>query len=144
VSVFLPDVNVLIALAWPNHVHHEPAVAWFRAASKGPLATCPITENGFVRVSSNPAAIRDAVSPQEAVKVLDAWLSMAHHVFWSDGPRVRDALAAITAVGGYRQVTDSYLLYLALVNKGTLVTLDSRIRALVPDHASDSLFVIDA
>ena len=56
----LLDVNLLISLAWPNHVHHASALAWFGARDGQPWATSPVTEAGFVRVSSNPSAIRAA------------------------------------------------------------------------------------
>ena len=55
--VGLFDVNVLVALAWPNHVHHARALDWFREHSPLGWATCSITETGFVRVSSNRAAV---------------------------------------------------------------------------------------
>lgn len=141
--VALPDVNVLIALAWPNHVHHLAALAWFDRAKNGTVATCPVTESGFVRVSSNPAAIKDAVTPHEAARVLDEWLARIRDEFWSKGPRLRDALLSVQPIGGYRQVTDAYLLSLASADGGTLVTLDARLRALLPEGADQSLLVIE-
>ena len=56
--ITLPDVNVLIALAWPNHVHHDPARSWFAANLNTGWATCPLTEAGFVRLSCNRLAVK--------------------------------------------------------------------------------------
>jgi predicted nucleic acid-binding protein len=53
-SAFLLDTNLLIALAWPQHVHHGEAHAWFGKVARGAWATCPITQLGFIRISSNP------------------------------------------------------------------------------------------
>ncbi len=61
----LLDVTVLVALAWPNHVHHHSARRWF-AHRPGPWATTPVTECGFVRVSSDRVVIPDAVTPEAA------------------------------------------------------------------------------
>jgi uncharacterized protein len=72
----LLDVNVLIALAWPNHVHHNPARSWFEASSSDGWATTPVTELGFVRISSNKRLIPDASSPGTALDVLRALCSL--------------------------------------------------------------------
>ena len=69
--ISLPDVNVLIALAWPNHVHHAAAWVWFKANRKQGWATCPLTEAGFVRVSCNPSVVRHTVTPLDAIAVLE-------------------------------------------------------------------------
>lgn len=80
-NVYLPDVNVLIALTWPTHVHHATARQWFERKASSGWATCPITQLGFARVSSNPKIIRDAVTPREATAMLtDGYLlSLAQH-----------------------------------------------------------------
>ena len=67
----LLDVNVLIALAWPNHVHHAAARAWFKERQEDGWATCPLTEAGFVRVSCNPAVVRHQVTVLDAITVLN-------------------------------------------------------------------------
>ena len=71
----LLDVNVLIALAWPNHAHHGAAHRWFDDAGRAGWATTPFTESGFVRVSSNRAAIPTATSPALALELLTARMS---------------------------------------------------------------------
>lgn len=82
--VSLLDVNLLIALAWPNHVHHRSALAWFKRNQTGGWATASLTESGFVRVSSNKAIIPEARSPLEAILLLRRIVSLAHHEFWPD------------------------------------------------------------
>lgn len=64
----LLDTNVLLALAWPNHQHHEQAHAWFSAYARKGWSTCAFTQLGFIRLSSNPAYTTNAVSPQDAAQ----------------------------------------------------------------------------
>lgn len=138
-SAYLLDVNVLVALTWPNHVHHLAARSWFDREGSTSWATCPITELGFVRVSANPRAIRDAVSPPEAVAVLKQLTDLSGHHFWPDELPVRATgpFAALSLVG-HRQVTDAYLVALAEHNGGKLATLDRGIPDLVSDPAERS------
>jgi toxin-antitoxin system PIN domain toxin len=132
VSVGLLDINVLIALAWPSHVHHAHAHAWFARHSADGWATCPLTQLAFVRISSNPKIISEAVQPQQALKVLSQIVAHAHHVFWGDDLPLSDHRIPIAHIMGHRQVTDAYLLALAIRNRGRLVTLDESISSLVP------------
>lgn len=83
-AVSLLDVNVLVALAWPNHEHHELASQWFRRNHQTGWATCPVTQSGFIRISSNQRAIVGAKSPAEAASLLRRLLALPHHVFFSD------------------------------------------------------------
>ena len=82
----LLDVNVLIALAWPNHVHHAAARAWFEDRREEGWATCPLTEAGFVRVSCNPSVVRHTVTPLDAIAVLEKLTRLGTHVFLALGP----------------------------------------------------------
>jgi toxin-antitoxin system PIN domain toxin len=127
----LPDTNLLIALFWPSHERHELAVKWFtRRRGKG-WATCPFTEAGFVRIVSNPAFSRDAVQPREAIQVLSANTVAKDHEFWPDDPPFAEAVAfAGVRLLGHQQVTDAYLLGLALNRGGALATLDKGIGSL--------------
>ncbi|MES1242044.1 MAG: TA system VapC family ribonuclease toxin [Acidobacteriota bacterium] len=129
----LLDVNLLVALAWPNHVHHASALTWFRRNQAAGWATCPLTQSGFVRVSSNPACVSEAKSPQEAIQLLRRIVALPHHVFWGDDISFASSefLDSVHLVG-YRQVTDAHLLALAQNRGGRLATLDGRIRGLVP------------
>lgn len=132
-EAILLDVNVLIALAWPVHVHHAVAHAWFEAVGQKCWATCPLTQLAFVRISSNPKIIPGAVPPRAAAQVLGEMVSLNGHVFWADDLPV-DGLASFSssALVGHRQVTDAYLVELARHHKGKVATLDSGLADLLP------------
>ena len=130
----LPDVNTLVALAWPNHVHHGAARAWFADARRSGWATCPVTQAGFVRVSSNRRVTPDARTPAEVVRLLTALVAVGEHTFWPDDVDwTRPDGPATTRLGGYRQVTDAHLVALAAGAGGQLVTFDRGAKALRPD-----------
>lgn len=132
----LLDVNVLIALTWPTHVHHAAARRWFDRHSADGWATCPITQLGFVRLSSNPGIIRDAVAPREAVAMLARLVALPGHRFWPDEiPVAATGPFAALAFVGHRQATDAYLLALAQRQQGRLVTLDHGIAELIADRS---------
>ncbi len=135
---YLLDTNVLIALLWPSHAQHDLAVKWFaRRRSKG-WATCPLTEAGFVRIVSNPAFSRDAVTPRDAAGVLAANTAAKDHSFWPDDLPFAGAVAFTGArLIGHQQVTDGYLLGLALHRGGVLATLDQRIAVLCESKSAD-------
>ena len=132
---YLLDTNVLIALLWPSHAHHTRAVRWFTRHRSNGWATCPFTQAGFVRIVSNPAFSRDAVTPRDAVGVLAANTASKDHAFWPDELPLAEAIAfAGSKLLGHQQVTDAYLLGLVLRRGGRLATLDERITALTePD-----------
>ncbi len=135
---YLLDTNLLIALLWPSHEKHDLALKWFtRHRAKG-WATCPITQAGFVRIVSNPAFSRDAVQPREAIHVLSANTTAKDHAFWPDELPVAEAVA-FTGVRlmGHQQVTDAYLLGLAIRRGGVLATLDQRIAALTEPRSAE-------
>lgn len=144
---FLLDLNLLLALAWPSHVHHGPAHAWFEREGSPGWATCPVTQLGFVRLSSNPAFTSDAVSPLEALSLLQRITAMDSHEFWSDDVDcVSDAFSAGIQITGHRQVTDAYLLSLARARSGCLATLDRRMSGLLPrsERPSPHLRIVEA
>ena len=82
----LLDVNVLLALAWPNHQHHGAAHRWFGKSGKHGWATCAVTELAFVRLSSNPSFTADAVTPVEAAALLARYKAHPGHRFLADLP----------------------------------------------------------
>jgi uncharacterized protein len=130
----LLDVNVLVALAWPNHIHHARALDWFRAVREQGWATCPLTESGFVRVSSNTRAIPEAQNPHEAIALLRRLRAVAGHTFWSDDvSAAHEGPGPFERVVGYRQVTDAHLLALAIQRGGRLATFDQAVTSLIPD-----------
>ena len=124
----LLDVNVLLALFNPRHIHHDVAHDWFFDRADRAWATCAITENGLIRLATNPAS---HLEPYRAVEVLDHlrhFCSSPHHVFWTESVSLTDtALFNLAHIGGHRQITDVYLLGLAKRRGGTLVTLDDSI-----------------
>jgi uncharacterized protein len=123
-----------VALAWPNHVHHEAAAAWFRRARKAGWATCPVTQAGFVRVSSNSRAIPGAVSPRAAFEVLAKITALPGHRFYADDIDLSTSdLVFRERIVGFRQVTDAHLLAVAIRNGGRLATFDRGLLDLVPE-----------
>ena len=131
-SVHLLDVNLLIALSWPQHVHHAKAHEWFQATGRKAWATCPLVQIAFIRVSSNPKIIADAVTPREALDLLKKITALPGHQFWPDMlPPVDAKVFTSPAFVGHRQVTDAYLLALAQYNKGKLATFDNGIAELI-------------
>jgi uncharacterized protein len=126
--VALLDVNALVALAWDSHVHHAAMRAWFIANGSVGGATSPITESGFVRVSSNPIVLPSAIGIDAARGVLTTLRAHPNHRFLSDDVSMGDR--DVPSIAGYRQVTDAHLLTLARRCGVRLVTFDSGILAL--------------
>jgi uncharacterized protein len=126
--VGLLDVNALIALAWDSHVHHAAMRAWFTASGSAGWATCPITESGFVRVSSNPIVLPSAIGVDAARGVLSTLRAHPGHRFLTDDVSMGDS--DVPSIAGYRQVTDAHLLTLARRGGVRLVTFDSSILAM--------------
>lgn len=126
-SVFLLDVNVLIALLDPMHAQHIRAHAWF-ADTVTVWASCALTQNGFLRIVSHPRYANPLASPGEAMPVLAEFCARPDHRLWNDDVSLLDA----TAVDAGRllssgQVTDSYLLALAVKHGARLATFDKRL-----------------
>jgi toxin-antitoxin system PIN domain toxin len=143
--IALLDVNVLIALAWPNHVHHLPARTWFERHHRAGWSTTPITQIGFVRVSSNRAAIAVATTPPLAMSLLNSMCSLAGHHFWQDDlPGVCGGTGDPNLVRTHRDVTDAHLLALAERHAGRLVTFDAGIGRLLGDRSPTLLEILKA
>jgi toxin-antitoxin system PIN domain toxin len=142
--VALLDVNVLVALFDPDHVHHELAHDWFAGQRAAGWATCPITENGFVRVVSNPRYRADASRASAVIGHLRRFCASGDHHFWPATISLRDeALFLVDAARGHRQLTDLYLLGLARKMSGALATFDRTIPiAAVKGLKSDQIAVI--
>lgn len=126
--VSLLDVNVLIALFDPAHSQHDAAHAWFgRNKSRG-WATCPLTENGIVRILSNPTYPGSQSTVRDLTRRLERFRASGKHTFWPDSVSLREAsLFQLEHVQGHRQLTDVYLLGLAVRHGGRLATLDESI-----------------
>lgn len=131
---------MLIALAWPSHVHHDKAQAWFSENASSGWATCPMTQCGFVRISSNKKIIPEAVTPKEALALIRDVLKHKAHTFWADDIGILDDHIPSQLLVGHRQIIDVYLLGLAIRQGGRLVTLDGGLSALLstqsPHHAA--------
>ena len=121
----LLDVNVLLALAWPNHIHHRAAREWFAHSSASGWATCPLTESGFIRVSSNRRATPDARSPREAALLLSRICALPRHAFVSDGVSLATMGELLGQVAhGSAHVTDTHLVVLARDHGLSFLTFD--------------------
>ncbi len=141
----LLDVNVLTALLWPAHEHHDAAHRWFAARATAHWATCSLTQLGFLRIVSNPAFSRDALTPGEALTLLDANLSPPEHEFWADTMPVPAAVRGMeTALQGYRQLTDAYLLAFAHRRKAVVATFDRGMRTLAGERYAATVEIVSA
>jgi uncharacterized protein len=123
----LLDVNVLIALFDPDHTSHHTALEWFAAHATSGWASCPITQNGCLRVMSHHAYPNSHTVQQIASRLHEA-TEQEVHAFWPDDVSLLDARRVDTSrVHGPRQLTDVYLLALAVQHGGRFVTFDQSI-----------------
>lgn len=123
---FLFDTNILIALADEQHVHHQRASAFFGNAIKQGWATCPMVENGFLRVFGHPNYPGGPGSPEDARIFLQSFRSAPGHQFWPDALSLCEQ-ARFPVLPAAKQLTDYYLLALAIHRKGRLASFDRRI-----------------
>lgn len=120
----LLDVNVLIALFDADHSLHGPALSWFSANGKAGWASCPLTQNGCIRVMSQPRYANPIPVHVVAARLRQA-AADRHHEFWADDLSLLDERAIdTTRIHGPKQLTDVYLLALAMARGGRLVTFD--------------------
>jgi toxin-antitoxin system PIN domain toxin len=126
----LLDINVLVALFDPDHVHHELAHDWFAEHRAAGWASCPLTENGLIRVLANPRYGSPNASLRGVREAVRRFLSSEEHEFWPDDISIADDMIFnVAAMAGHRQITDVYLLGLATRRGGHLVTFDRSIPA---------------
>lgn len=139
----LLDVNVLIAMHDASHTHHGTARTWLGDNLEHGWASCAITQNGFVRVLSQPRYPLE-ISASGALALLQASCASPHHEFWPSDVALTDPEAVSPrSLLGPQQVTDVYLLALAVRHGGRLVTFDSSVPvAAVPGARADSLVVL--
>ena len=118
------DVNLLLALVQPDHVHFDRAQEWWEGNAQHGWASCPLTQNGFVRIVSQQSYPKP-LPTTEAVNRLADQLDRTDHVFWPDDISIADrTVFDPTGILGPGQITDAYLLALAMKNGGRLATLD--------------------
>jgi len=141
----LLDINVVIALIDPDHDFHTRAHDWWRENQSGGWASCPLTENGVIRIVSNPACNpRRSLSPKSVTELLRAFVRGTDHEFWPDAVSFLDsAVMDSEQVLGPRQITDLYLLALATSRGERFVTFDDSIQlGAVRDAGEESLLII--
>ena len=139
---YLLDVNVLIALLDPLHPHHLAAHAWF-GQRQAPWASCAITQNGYLRIASNPRYSNPLSSTAEASQLLADLCRRPDHRFWPcDLSLLDSAIIDPTRFGSATQVTDTYLLALAVVRGGKLATFDRRLMTDTVNGGREALHLI--
>jgi len=142
---YLLDLNALIALGDPDHEHHQAVQDWFIAAGNADWGVCLLTEAGFVRVTTNPAYRPISRTIAQATNVLADFALHPVYRYWP----ITEKWAVLTApfsarVMGHQQVTDAYLLGLAIQENAVLVTFDKAIRYLAGAEFSRNLLVLDS
>jgi hypothetical protein len=125
----LLDISVVIALLGPDHAFHERAHVWWAAQVNYGWASCPMVENGVVRIMSNPGYTQGArFTPGDLISRLRTFATQTNHEFWPDDVSLRDGqLFAAERIHSSRQLTDLYLLALATQHAGRLATFDQAI-----------------
>lgn len=143
--IALLDVNVLIALLDTRHNFHGPAWQWFDENRSGGWATCPVTENGFVRIVSNPRYGNSGATPAIAIDLLGQLTAAPDHIFWMDEISLIGS-KSITAsnITSHKMVTDIYLLALAVHKGGQLATFDRRLATNAVAGGKQAALVIPA
>jgi uncharacterized protein len=132
--IALPNINVILALAWSNHAHHDAAHRWFARDAPAGWTTCLLTQTGFLRLSLNPQVVGVSIDCQAAVHLLDGLVAHPHHQYTETASALTTPLfdALVPKIIGYRQVSDATLLYLARVHGLKLVTFDRPVAAVCP------------
>jgi toxin-antitoxin system PIN domain toxin len=133
VLIALPDINVLLALAWSNHPYHDAAHRWFTRDATAGWATCLLTQTGFLRLSLNPQVVGVSIDCQAAVHLLRNLVAHPYQ-YRETAPALTTPLfiELVPRIIGYRQVSDATLLYLARVGGLKLVTFDRPVAAVCP------------
>jgi uncharacterized protein len=143
VTPVLLDVSVLIALADEKHVAYRKVHKWFLGLDGRLWATCALTVAGFVRITSNPRFFQPRLDVWEAIELLARLTALPGHRFWAMDITLAEAVQPFQdRLVGHRQVTDGYLLGLAIKNKGHLATLDRAIEALAGPAFEQHLIVL--
>ncbi len=140
----LLDVNVLIALTEPGHIHHRKALQWFDSSSRNSLGVCPLTEAGFLRVTTNPAFRPGPRSLEQAKAILQALKGHSRYWYCAIGTSWVDLTAGFAGrILGHQQVTDAYLLGLAIQEDGELVTFDRGLQYMAGSEFKRNVRVLE-
>ena len=138
----LLDVNVLIALLDSDHSSHDSAIDWFAKHARTGWASCPITQNGCIRIMSNPG-YPNPLPVQAVIEHLADACRQDMHEFWPDDVSLLDSnVVDSTRIHGARQLTDIYLLALAVAHEGRFVTFDTGIPLAAVRNATKQKLVI--
>lgn len=140
---YLLDVNVLIALIDPAHVQHDRAHEWFAAQGQGAWATCPLTENGVVRIVGAARYPSTPGTPAAVAELMALLRRHPGHEFWPDDVTLFDRQLVDSArLLDSSQVTDTYLLALASAHSGQLATFDRHLVADAVVNGAQALHLI--
>ena len=140
---YLLDVNVLIALIDPAHLAHDAAHRWFGKAGAHDWASCPLTENGVIRIVGHPKYPNTPGSPAIVAEIMTTLRNLPGHTFWPDdlslvGSDDVDATRLVNPA----HVTDTYLLALAKSRHGQLATFDRKLPTAAVRQGADAHFLI--
>ena len=140
---YLLDVNVLIALIDPAHVQHNQVHEWFGRVGHKAFATCPITENGLLRIVGHPKYPNSPGPPSAVASALSAIRGLPGHAFWPDSiSLIESTLVDPALLSNHGRVTDSYLLALAKENRGKLATMDQKLATEVVTEGRAALALL--
>jgi hypothetical protein len=141
--VHLLDVNVLIALVDSGHPFHSQAKEWLGARLETGWATCPLTENALLRILGAPSYPRSPGGPSDVRRLLDQLRRVRGFEFWPDEVSFADtslfsSLSGVTA----KQLTDIYLVGLAVRRSGRFVTFDNRVSSRAVSGGDQAIEII--
>jgi hypothetical protein len=145
---YLLDLNVLIALVDSGHQHYQKTQNWFISSGKDHIGLCPLTEAGFLRITTNPAYRPAPRTIEEAIAILQVLKKhprFAHPLFgyWEINKSWVEVTAPFAVrISGHRQITDAYLLGLAIKENGVLVTFDQGIKRMAGAEFSQNVLLL--
>jgi uncharacterized protein len=140
---YLLDVNILLGIVWEDQQAHLPVFRWFHDVGQHCFATCGITQSGFVRISSNARLSPNPVPIKAALDILTKLTDMPGHAFWPIDIGIREATASVAdKLFGPLQLTDAYLLGLAITKGATLVTRDRAIPQLAGNTFANNVLLL--
>ena len=138
----LLDISVLIALCDPNHIDHQRVVLWFEEKGGNAWASCPITQNGFIRILSNPSYPGLSGSILTAAEIVRQLGGHKGHEFWPDDYSILNGTVDLRRTAGHKQITDLYLLGLAARRKARFTSLDKSVPAILVKGGADAYEIL--
>ena len=142
---YLLDLNALISLADPDSLHYQAMQKWFDSTGKEDWGVCPLTEEGFVRVTTNPAFGVAKRTVAQATAILAELAQHPGYRYWAISDKWAELTAPFSArLLGHQQVTDGYLLGMAVKESGILVTFDKGIRFLAGTEFGRNVLLLES